>query len=52
LEKTTKGLNSATGFIKRKLGKKLRMRYIPSIVFKFDDSLEYGSYIDTILRGL
>ena len=52
LEKTTKGLNSATGFIKRKLGKKLRMRYIPSIIFKFDDSLEYGSYINTILRDL
>ena len=52
LEKTTKGLNSASCYIKKKLGKRLRMRYIPDIVFKFDSSLRYGSHIDSILEGL
>lgn len=52
LEETTRGLNSASGFIKKKLGKRLRMRYIPNIVFKFDSSLEYGSHIDSILKNL
>ncbi len=52
LEETTVGLNSASSFIKKKLGKRLRMRHIPDIVFKFDNSLEYGSHIDSILRDL
>ena len=52
LDRATKGLNSASGFIKRKLGKRLKMRYIPDIVFKFDRSLEYGSHIDSILNDL
>ncbi|MDY7033914.1 MAG: 30S ribosome-binding factor RbfA [Thermodesulfobacteriota bacterium] len=52
LEKAMKGLNSASRFIKRKLGKRLRMRYIPDIVFKFDRSLEYGSHINGILKEL
>lgn len=52
LEETTRGLNSASGFIKKKLGKRLKMRYIPDIIFKFDSSLEYGSRIDGILRNL
>ena len=52
LEKTIKGLNSASSYIKKKLGKRLRMRYIPDIVFEFDSSLRYGSYIDSILEGL
>ncbi|MFH2011581.1 MAG: 30S ribosome-binding factor RbfA [Pseudomonadota bacterium] len=52
IERTTKGLNSASTYIKKQLGKKLRMRYIPDIVFKFDSSLKYGSHIDSILEGL
>ncbi|MFH1624943.1 MAG: 30S ribosome-binding factor RbfA [Pseudomonadota bacterium] len=51
-EETTKGLDSASSFIKRTLGKRLRMRFIPDIVFKFDSSLEYGSHIDSLLDNL
>ncbi len=46
---TGSGLNSARGFIRRELGKNLRMRYVPEIFFKYDESLEYGQRIDTIL---
>ena len=49
---TTKGLDSASGFIKKKLGKRLRMRRIPNIVFKFDGSSAYGSHINSILKDL
>lgn len=52
VEETTKGLESASGFIKKKLGKRLRLRRIPNIVFKFDGSLEYGSHINGILKDL
>lgn len=49
---TNKGLNSASSYIKKKLGKRLKMRYIPDILFKLDTSFEYGSHIDRILKSL
>jgi ribosome-binding factor A len=39
-------------FIKRQLGKRLRLRFIPDILFRYDHSLDYGSKIDTILDQL
>jgi ribosome-binding factor A len=46
------GLESATGFIRRELGRRLRLRYTPELIFTFDDSLEYGNHIEQLLRGL
>ena len=46
------GLESAKGFVKRELGKRLELRHVPDISFDFDDSLEYGSHIDQLLAGL
>src|SRR5512136_3028286 len=43
---TEKGLNSARGYIRKEIGKNLRMRYVPDIIFKFDESVEYGSRIE------
>ena len=44
------GLKSATGFIKRMLGKKLNLRYIPNIEFYYDDSFEYEEHIEGIIK--
>ena len=49
---TEKGLNSARGFIRKEMGRNLRMRYIPDIVFKYDESVEYGSRIESLLREI
>src|SRR5512141_2816474 len=49
---TEKALNSARGFIRKEMGRKLRMRYIPDIVFKYDESVEYGSRIESLLREI
>jgi ribosome-binding factor A len=46
------GLDSARGFVKRELGKRLELRHVPDISFHFDDSLEYGSHIDQLLAEL
>ena len=40
------GLNSATGFIRRIIGKRIRLRYTPEIVFVLDKSIEYSIDID------
>lgn len=46
------GLNSARGYLRRELGKKLTMRYVPDLLFRFDDSLAYGDRIERILKEI
>jgi len=52
ISESGQALNRASHFIKKQLGKRLRMRYIPDILFKYDHSLEYGTKIDDILAHL
>ena len=52
IRESSQALNRASRFIKKQLGKRLRMRYIPDIIFRYDHSLEYGAKIDTILDQL
>ena len=51
-EASYKGLESATGYIKRELGRRLRLKYMPEVTFLFDDSLEYGEHIEELLRSV
>lgn len=45
-------LQRASGFLKKELGKRLRLRHIPEIRFFYDASFEYGSRIDRILADV
>ena len=51
-ERARRGLVSATGFIKREVGKRIRLRYVPEIVFEFDPSLEYADHINRLIQEL
>lgn len=46
------GFNSASGFIRRTLARELGLRYMPDFKFFYDDSFDYGTKIDTLLRSL
>jgi len=46
------GLESAKGFIRSELGKKLRTRHTPELLFILDDSIEHGAHIAKILKDL
>ncbi len=46
------GLNSAKGFLRKLLGKRVRMRYTPEIDFIFDKSLEYSERIEDALKEI
>ena len=46
------GLDSATGYIKRQIGKQVKLRYIPNITFKHDPTLEKGDRIEKILKQI
>jgi ribosome-binding factor A len=43
---TQEGLDHAVGFIRRLIGERLDLRYVPEIVFKEDHSSEYGILIE------
>ncbi len=49
---TIEGLKSATGFIRHELGKRIKLRYTPELIFELDNSIEYGAHISKILRDL
>lgn len=46
------GLNSARGFIRKEIAKALRMRFVPDIIFKYDESADYGRRIDSLLNEI
>ena len=46
-----KGFNSARGFIKRILAHEIDLKYMPEIKFFYDDSLEYGTHIDELIKS-
>jgi ribosome-binding factor A len=41
--KVVKALNSASGFVGRRLSNRLAMRTVPQILFKLDKSIEHGA---------
>jgi ribosome-binding factor A len=49
---TEKGLQSAVPFLRRELGTRLRMRYVPDLLFCYDSSLEYGNRIESLLQEI
>jgi ribosome-binding factor A len=50
--RTLQGLSSATGYIRRHLGRTLHLRYTPELTFLLDASLEHGAKIAQLLRQL
>jgi ribosome-binding factor A len=51
-ERSMKGLNSAKGYVRKELGRRIRLRYTPEIIFKFDPSIEYAIHIGEVIRHL
>ena len=52
LEVTLASLARVAGFLKRELGRRLRMRHVPDLHFFYDDSFDYGSKIDRLLHEI
>ncbi|MED3552146.1 30S ribosome-binding factor RbfA [Cytobacillus praedii] len=51
-ENTLKGLAKAKGFIRSEIGQRIRLRKTPEIFFEFDESIDYGNRIDTLLHQI
>jgi ribosome-binding factor A len=51
-EAAAAGFKDAAGFIKRALGRKVHLRYMPELKFFPDESFDYGSSIDKLLASI
>lgn len=51
-KRSIEGLKSAKGFIRHQIGEKIRMRYLPELVFKLDDSILESIKIGQIINSL
>ena len=49
VKSSLEGLQSALGFIRREIGKRIRLRFTPEISFALDTSLDYGDHIQKLL---
>jgi len=52
IERAMDGLNSAKGFIKKEIGLRMKLRYVPEIKFVHDPSMETGSHLDRIFEEI
>lgn len=43
-------LNRAAGFVRSEIGKRIRLRHVPAIVFNYDPSILHGAHIAKLLR--
>ena len=50
--KAMEGLKSAAGYIRREIGKRIDLRYMPEFIFILDKSIEHGSHIDKLLKNI
>lgn len=50
--KAVEGMTAASGYFKRQIASTIRMRKIPELIFKPDNSLEYSEHIEDIIAHL
>jgi ribosome-binding factor A len=48
-KESIEALNHAAGWIRRELGQRIRMKFLPELAFHPDTSQEYGERIDELL---
>lgn len=51
-DEVTEGFESARGYVKRTLARKLGLRYMPELKFSYDDSFDYGTQINKVLKNI
>ncbi len=46
------GLHSAAGYVRREVGKAVKLRYTPEVIFRLDDSIEKGAYLSKLITDV
>lgn len=51
-QEALKGLKSASGYLRRELGRTLQLRYTPELQWALDDSITYGAHMLELIHSL
>ena len=51
-EETLEAMKIAKGFIRKEIGRQVKLRHVPDLIFRIDKSMEYGRHISKIIDGL
>ncbi|MFA9398446.1 MAG: 30S ribosome-binding factor RbfA [Clostridiaceae bacterium] len=51
-EESFNALKRSAGFIRREVGRNLKLRCTPELIFTLDDTIEHGMHINEILRDI
>jgi ribosome-binding factor A len=51
-KETSRALGRATAFLRRRIGRRLRLKHVPELEFLFDESIERQDRIERILLGI
>jgi ribosome-binding factor A len=51
-KRSLEGLESATNFVRQELAQRIKLRYIPALIFSFDPSVEHADRVARILNEL
>lgn len=46
------GFNKAKGMIRTEVGHAMKVRHVPELTFKIDNSMEYGSHMNAVINSL
>ena len=50
--KTMAVLDKAVGFVRSRLGSKIRVRHVPELLFRLDTSYEYAARINEVMKDI
>ena len=51
-EEVLSGLGKASGFLRRELGRRIRLRSVPELLFSYDPSFAYGDRIERLISEI
>jgi ribosome-binding factor A len=51
-EAIEESLKKNTAFLKKRIGEELELRYVPQLIFRFDESAERGARIEELLGSI
>ena len=52
IEETIKVIQNASGYIRREIGRRIKLRVVPQLKFLHDPSLDEGDRIDALLHSI
>ncbi len=50
IKETSTGLTKAAGFLRRELGRAIRLRTVPQLHFHYDSSIEHGAHLSNLIE--